>query len=193
MVEPQTPMAISPLSHEMDVRRLKSAGDTIIIHPKKNVLKNLAKAHGLIEITQFEAKLLVRPWRKNGARLTGKFKANVVHACSVTLLPVPQSIEAEFEANFAPLADAGRIVPQRDVTDGATLYDLDDDGPDYFEGAIIDVGAALEEFFGLELDPYPRADGAALPEHVQLSPEVESIEKPSPFAGLVHWKPNGDK
>lgn len=192
MTEPQSPIATSPLTHEMDVRRLKSGGDHLMIQPKKNVLKALAEAHDLLEITQFEAKLVVRPWRKNGARLTGQFKANVVHPCSVTLKPVPQSIKAEFEANFAPLADAQRITPQRDVSDGATLYDIDDDGPDYFEGATIDVGAAIEEFFGLELDPFPRADDAALPNEVQLTPEVEAAEKPSPFAGLANWKPKAD-
>lgn len=192
MDEPQLPLSKSPISHEIDVRRLKSAGDTIIVHPKKNILKTLAAAHGLIEISHFEAKLLVRPWRKNGARLTGQFKASVSHACSVTLKPVEQSIEAEFEANFIPLADAHRIAAPRDVTDGAALYDVDDDGPDYFEGATIDIGATLEEFFGLELDPYPRADDAVLPDQVQLTPEIEAAEKPSPFAGLANWKPNSD-
>lgn len=183
----------SPLSQIVDVRRIKQAGETIRLQPKKNVLAALAKAQGLLEITHFNATLVLRPWRKNGAKLVGNVHADVIHACSVTLKPVPQTIIADFEARFAPMSDLTRA-PKRavDVEDGALLLDFDDDEPDYFEGATIDIGATLEEYFALELDPYPRADNAALPESVVLTEQDIIDEKPSPFAGLANWKQNAD-
>lgn len=183
----------SPLSHIVDVRRIKQSGEIIKVRPKKNVLAALAEAQGLLEITQFEAKLTLRPWRKNGAKLIGAIKAGVIHPCSVTLKPVPQSITSEFEANFLPIS-ALKHPPRHkiDVEDGALLLDFEDNEPDYFEGATIDIGATLEEFFALELDPYPRADDAELPESVVLTEEQIIDEKPSPFAGLANWKEKSD-
>lgn len=179
----------SPLSHIVDVRRIKQSGEITKVQPKKRVLADLAEAQGLLEVTHFDAKLVLRPWRKNGAKLSGTIKAEVVHACSMTLDPVQQSISAEFENNFAPIGDLKRAPkPKMDVEDGALLLDFDDNEPDYFEGATIDIGATLEEYFALELDPYPRADHAALPKAVVLTEDDIQEDKPSPFADLAKWK-----
>ena len=187
------PIEVSPLSHIKDVRRIKQAGETIKVQPKKPILIALAKAHGLIEITRFDAKLVLRPWRKNGAKLIGQFHADVIHPCSVTLKPVPQSITAEFETNFAPLSAHKQMSkPKIDIEDGALLLDFEDDEPDYFEGASIDIGATLEEFFALELTPYPRADDASLPHNVVLGLEDIEDDKPSPFAALANWNKNNN-
>lgn len=179
----------SPLSHEVDVRRIKQSGEMIKLQPKKHILAQLAEAQGLLEITRFNAQLVLRPWRKNGAKLTGSFSAEIIHACSVTLEPVHQSISAEFENKFAPIGDLNRAPkPKLDVEDGALLLDFEDDEPDYFEGATIDIGATLEEYFALELDPYPRSEHAKLPKAVVLEQAEIDDDKPSPFAGLANWK-----
>ncbi len=46
---------------------------------------------------------------------------------------------------------------------GEIVIDVEgEDSPEVFEGDSIDVGALAEQFFGLDIDPYPRKQGAAL-------------------------------
>jgi hypothetical protein len=153
--------ATSPISFRVNVARLPQKGMPVIINATTEQRKELAAVHGLLEVEKLEARLLVAPWNRNGVRVSGNVEADVVQACVVTLEPVPDHIDAEIDSLFLPQdSKLGRLGFEGG---GEIVIDVEgEDSPEVFEGDSIDVGALAEEFFGLDIDPYPRKQGAAL-------------------------------
>jgi uncharacterized metal-binding protein YceD (DUF177 family) len=100
----------------------------------------------------------------------GVLAAEVEQACIVTLEPVRQSVDERFAVRFVPEG-------QESEDDDPESIDELPYGP-----AGIDLGEAAAEQLALALDPYPRADGAALDE----APEADAA---NPFAALRGRRP----
>ena len=96
----------------------------------------------------------------------GRLYAQVTRVCVVSAEDFETSVEDEFELRFVP---AGT---ERDDPDP----DLPDEVP--YQSDIIDLGEATAEQLGLALDPYPRMEGA-------MVPDSEDNESLSPFAALA--------
>jgi uncharacterized metal-binding protein YceD (DUF177 family) len=138
----------------------------------------LAQRFAIISVDRLAARVsLRRVAGKTMVRLNGRFAADVVQSCVVTLEPVPAHLEEDFEMIFSPgpAADANEVVVDLDI----------EDPPEPIPNGIIDIGEATAEHLALALDPFPRAPGA----------RVEGIEaagplppKPSPFAALAALK-----
>ena len=110
-------------------------------------------------------------------RLAGRFVADVVQSCVVTLDPVAVRLEEDFELIFSPgpADDAGEVVVELDARDP----------PEPIPNGIIDIGEATAEHLALALDPFPRAPGA----RAQPIDEDQTVPpKPSPFAALAALK-----
>jgi len=152
--------ADSPLSFDVDVRRLPSRGFPVAIAADDEARAALAAAHGLEAVDSFAAELLVERWGRDGVKVTGRIRAAIVQACVVTLEPVPATIDVPVEAVFLP--ETSKLWTG---AGGEILIDPDGpDAPESFAGDTVDVGVLAEEFFELAIDPYPRAPGAALAE-----------------------------
>lgn len=174
-----------PISHEVSVARLPQKGMSIRLTASAAELIALANAHGLISVDEFQAELLVSKWRRDGVRITGQVKANIVQTCSITLEPLPALIDADIDALFVP--ESSKLARPKLDEDGEMILDADGpDAPETFTGDQLDIGAIAEEFFALSIDPYPRKPGAAL----DLVQEIEEIKpaKVSPFAKLAQLK-----
>jgi uncharacterized metal-binding protein YceD (DUF177 family) len=92
----------------------------------------------------------------------------------VTLEPVVQRVDAPLDL---------RILP-----DGDEPSDEDPNSPDEIEsqGGLVDLGEAVAEQLSLALDPYPRTEGAVLPEpEVEAAPEEPEPTRPNPFGKLA--------
>jgi len=114
-------------------------------------------------------------------RVRGHLKAHVTQACVVTLEPVPEQIDEEFELIYGPEPDpeSEEIVVDMDVLDP----------PEPIIGNAIDIGEAVAEHLALALEPFPRKDGAEFPESPPPPPEDDEPEvKPNPFAALAALK-----
>lgn len=96
----------------------------------------------------------------------GHLHARITQTCIVSLDDFDSTVDETFRIRFVP---AGQESDDLDP-------EADDEIP--FEASTIDLGEATAEQLGLALDPYPRMDGAALPE-----PEAEPAAHP--FAGLA--------
>ena len=96
----------------------------------------------------------------------GRLRAEVTRVCVASAEEFATPVEEDFEIRFVP---AGT---ERDDPDP----DLPDEIP--YEGMTIDLGEAATEQLGLALDPYPRMDGATLP-------EFDEDEDTSPFSVLA--------
>lgn len=144
----------------------------------------LARRFSLLGLDRLEARVWLRKGRgRVKLRLTGRLNAAVIQECVVTLEPAPGQIDHEFEILYGEAED------EREVELAPTDHDLEPlDG-----GDTLDIGEAVAQELGLNLDPYPRAPGArhapgaALPD--SGSSAAEAPEKPAgrpdnPFAVL---------
>ena len=136
----------------------------------------LAERFGLQSIEEFSSVLMVRFLRREKAiRLRGKLTAKVVQSCVVSMAPVENAIEEEFEVLFR---DEKQI--DRDEIDDIVQFEpyIDDQ---------IDIGEIVSEELALALDPYPRSSELA---DKVLGPYLPEPEDPAmkPFAALAALK-----
>lgn len=172
----------SPVSFPVHVARLPEKGLPVSFSADAESRAALAAQHGLEDVLEFSADLLVTRWKKDGVRVSGKVGARIVQQCVVTLEPLENRIEEEVEALFVP---EGSSLARPYDPSGEILVDAEgEDAPEPFSGDTVDVGAVAEEYFELAIDPYPRKPGARIPAGLEPQPE----DKPNPFAKLAALK-----
>jgi uncharacterized metal-binding protein YceD (DUF177 family) len=136
----------------------------------------LAERFGLRTIEVFSSALTIRFLRREKAiRLRGKITAKVVQSCVVSMAPVENAIEEEFEVLFR---DENQV--DRDEIDDIVQFEP------YSEDQI-DIGEIVSEELALALDPYPRSQELA---DEVLGPYLPELEGPAmkPFAVLAALK-----
>lgn len=171
------------IPHMVSVARLPQNGMPLTLKASEKELKALAEAHDLISVQSFAADLLVKKWRKDGVKITGRVAADITQSCVVTLEPLDARVESEIDAVF--VQEGSKLARPPLSPNGEIVIDYEGaDIPETFSGDAIDAGALAEEFFGLAIDPYPRKPGAALETALEDAPEVA---KPSPFAKLLKF------
>lgn len=151
----------SPVSFRVHVARLPQKGMRVVVEADARQRVALAAAHGLVSVTRYRADLLVTPWRRNGIKVAGTVKADIVQECVVTLEPLDANVSAAVEGLYLP--EDSKLGRQGFEGGGEIMLDVEGpDAPELFSGDSIDAGALAEEFFGLALDPYPRKSGASI-------------------------------
>ena len=142
----------------------------------------IAKALGLVSLERLEAVLELSGWF-DGARIDGRWSADIVQTCGVSLEEFPTALSGEFTIHAVPEGSAHAAAESDEIE---IEIDLEaEDPPDVLENDVIDLGAYVVEHLALEIDPFPRKPGAVFepPE-----PEVET----SPFAALLKLKTDPD-
>lgn len=181
-------MTVKPaLTYPVAVGNLPQKGLNVTIGTTEGERAALAGEHGLEAVKSFDAELLLTRWKKNGIRIRGHVDAEIVQACVVTLDPVTSKIAEEIDTIFVP--ENSRLAKIRLDESGELLLDAEGaDIPETFTGDKIDLGAVVEEFFELAIDPYPRKPGTAPDGEPMVYGSGEEEEKPdSPFAKLSDW------
>lgn len=152
----------------------------------------LMRRFDLMGLKDFAVEADVKKWRR-GVRVTGRITAEVVQRCIVTLEPVPDKIDEEFDRGFLPEKDiVGDVKPGQEVEieDDYELGDL----PDIL-GDTLDLGELASEALSLALNPYPRAEGEE-PLDLQAAPPGETPiqdEDLKPFASLAAYREKLEK
>ena len=123
------------------------------------------------------ATLLLEPWGRGGARVTGAVHGEVTQVCVVSLEPFPATVDEDVDARFAPQAVANSGSTAAKETRTFSL--ADEDEPDPVIDGKIDLGALTAEFFALGLDPYPHKPGAVFEQ------STKSEVTDSPFSALA--------
>ena len=142
---------VSPLRVLLPAGPLPQDGRRIAFKATPEDCARLAAALQVDRLTAMGANLMARPFRKDGARVTGRFSAVVVQKSVVTLEPVEQRIDEPFEATFLREARA----PRRQVEAEPTEIVIDpeaEDPPEPFVGDRIDLGPRLYEALALGTD-----------------------------------------
>lgn len=171
--------------YEIVVDELPRTGRHYKLEPDAEILTALAHRFGLLDLTSFKADIHVRPLASAPIyRVIGTITAACSQACVVTLKPVEQTIEEEFELEFAP----GVNLP-----DELELSLEDEDPCEAIIDGKIDLGELAAQQLSLAIDPYPRAGDADLEqlrdEAAKSGRDFEvNAGKASPFAALSKLK-----
>lgn len=142
----------------------------------------LARRFGLVSLDRFEASLELRLERGSTAiRVLGRFEADLVQSCVVTLAPVPARLVETVDLLYSL---GGRGESQGEEV----LIDVDqDDPPETIGPGGLDLGEALAQQLAVALDPYPRAEGADI-EALEWSASADAEGDEGPFAALAQLR-----
>lgn len=172
-------------SFPVKVGHISANAVTVRISADPSDLARLKAQWDVREVRSFEAEVALGRWKRDGVRLKGHVIVSIIQDCVVTLDPVAQQIEEDFEAIFLP--ESSRLAKR--MQDGSAEIVLDPEGPDLpetFTGDSIDVGAVAAEFAALAIDPYPRKPGVDFADRIESDSSQD--KKPSPFAVLQSLK-----
>ncbi|MGA2638909.1 YceD family protein [Methylocella sp.] len=188
----------SNLSRIVEVDEVPEGGLQIAIRADAAERAAIAKSAGLIAVESLEAALEIAKQGEGKFKVVGPLRARIVQTCVVSLEPFESEIHAEVAADFA--GHARKSLPRRSrstrdaareaeaVDDLAQSFAAQLDAPDPIVDGRIDLGALVEEFLVLYLDPYPRKPGVRF-EGAEFSGAPD--EAASPFAMLKKLK-DGD-
>ena len=177
------------LRYPVSVQRLPQKGVSVKIEADEKERAALRDFHELEDVRSFRADLQFVPWKKDGIRVRGAVKADIVQACVVTLEPIETSIDAEIDALYVP--ENSRLARLPVDENGELIISAEGpDVPETFSGDLLDAGAIAEEFFELAIDPYPRKEGAepVSPIVVDDDNDTGATRPSNPFAALKDWK-----
>lgn len=169
----------------ISVSRLPKNGMPILFDAREDERAALARRLDIPMVESLKADVMVEAWRSEGVRIVGRYSADVVQSCVVTLEPVRQAIEEEIDLIFVP--EQSRLARPTSTVDGEIHLDPEgEDIPETYSGDRLDFGEILSELLALALDPYPRAPGIDF-EDFDTDPEPD-VGKVSPFAKLESLK-----
>ncbi len=112
--------------------------------------------------------------------LTGAVSASLTQRCVVSMEPTATRLEEQIERRFTP---GGRMKESKN-------FDPEDEDSPELLTEEIDVGEIAAETAVLAIDPYPRADDAALEQRFAAPPGAKPLDDDAvkPFAGLEALK-----
>jgi len=157
-------MSALEFSRPLRVAGVPAAGQRLVLEANAAECAALAVRFGILSVEGLRAELALRPDAAGGIAVDGRLSARVVQACVVSLEPVAQQVTEEF---------AFRILP-----DGTEPSDsLEDEDEVELEHGFAELGEVVAQYLSLALDPYPRAEGAELP-------DAATDDSANPFAAL---------
>lgn len=175
----------APFSYLVKVGHISANPVQVRLEADERERQGLAKLWQVSAVNELRAELQIGRWKKDGIRIKGRVKGELVQACVVTLEPVVSRFSEEIEQIYVP--EGSKLA--RIVIDGVAEMVLDPDGPDApetFVGDTIDAGVLVSEFAALAIDPYPKKEGVEFAGHADTP--ADEVRRPSPFAALKDWK-----
>ena len=163
-----------PWSAPVRVEDVPESGRHVRLDADAAIRAAVAKAIGVLEVSQLRAEFDVTRQGRDGLRVTGEVSATASQSCVVTLEPVIDQVTEDVDLRFSP--DAAETT----LSDQAESPDVDP--PEPLIGGAVDLGAIAVEFLALGLDPYPRKPG------VIFQAPASDDDALNPFAALATLK-----
>jgi len=166
----------------VNITRLLPAGESVELSIDEDALAYIAPEIGVETVSRLAVTLNMKPWRKNGCIITGKFNGEVKQTCVATLEPMLNKLKGEFERYFLLENDMQR--PEPDIIDGEMILNPDqDDFPDLISGEKINLWEIVVEELNLQIDLFPRSIEAT--PGLEESKTQETIQQThTPFSDL---------
>jgi len=139
----------------------------------------LAERFGLLALDTLTATLSLKRGRGGLIQVRGRFEAEVVQACVVTLEPVRARLRESFTVAFGTGSTA---------TSGEVVIGLEEDPPEELIEGRIDLGETVVQQLAVALDPYPHAPGAGERCTAPDQREAGAEKTASPFAALARLR-----
>ncbi|MFY0613879.1 MAG: DUF177 domain-containing protein [Hyphomicrobiaceae bacterium] len=139
----------------------------------------ISRIFGDAKCLTLAAMYTIDPQAPGKYRVFGEVTARLEQICGVTLEPIEQTVDEAFDVEF-------RAGARRDFNKDADFDALGDDDPEPIEHGEIQIGRFVCEVVASAIDPFPRADDAALDQFESVAPDSES--NPNPFAALARLK-----
>lgn len=165
----------------------------LTIEPNEEQIEALERRLDLVRLSGVVAKLtLTRTQGGHSVHVRGNVSAHVVQKCVVTLDPVDDVIEEDFEAWFADPDQAVSLTRIRHdkKSKGERPVLSESDDPEPMIDGQVDVGELVTQYLSLALNPYPHAEGVSY--QGGDSSESDDTGGPNalknPFAALKEWK-----
>ena len=182
-------MNIDPeYSHIVQVSELGDRPLEIDLTANEQERAALTQRLKISSLEQFEAHVSLVLLKSGDVDVVASFKADVIQPCTVTLDPVTSNLSAEFKLTYSPFIEEDEGDEEDEEDDDEVFEDLNNrrDPPEPLVDQKIDVGEALIEQLALEINPFPRVQGAVFEGYVSGSKsEKESgFKKKNPFAAL---------
>ena len=169
------------LTYPIDLSDSTHAGTVFEIIADAETTLRLAKWADVRSVPSFRAQVTIKRLSDIRFSFEAEIEADVEQVCVVTLEPMVThlalSVRRELQYSDMPEQNHGEL----------TLAAGDDDAPDTIDTLHYDIAAPLLEEFLLNIDPYPRKDGAFFD---AINPEDAPI---SPFSVLKSWKKNDER
>ena len=152
---PQPPLNTPEFSRLVAVESLKIGSTEQKLAAMAAECTELAKRFDLLTLDQLSAHLkITRKGQGETLRVivSGHLVASLTQSCIITLEPVASRIEADFETVFDTADDSEN-----------NDSDIDSDNDEIREPIIdgmIDLGEMVAQNLAIEINPFPRADGA---------------------------------
>ena len=164
-----TSLNAPPLSRLVRVDPLPRDGLDVTVEASMEERAKLAAFNDLMALDKLVAVFQLHPLAKGQVRVVGRLQADVVQRCVVTLDPVPARVDAPISVDFAPDGQEEKV-------------DEDEDAFEPILDGMIDLGQIAAEFLTLNLDPYPRKQGATF----EAPADIDDVEpRESPFKKLA--------
>jgi uncharacterized metal-binding protein YceD (DUF177 family) len=137
----------------------------------------LAERFGLLSLDRLIADLKLKRADAGLIQVRGRFEAEVVQACVVTLEPVRSRLSEGFTVAFTTASGGDP---------GAVVIDPEDEDPpeELIEGRI-DLGEMVAQQLAVALDPYPHAPGIAAETDASDQDDAREEKTVNPFAALA--------
>jgi len=169
--------ADNEFSRVFEIDELPAEGRALHIEAKPAERAALARRFGILRLDAVAADATLTPAGR-AIRVAGRFDADVVQACVVTLEPVATHVSEVFSVLF-----------ERDATvaaaDRVHLIDPDEEDIDILTGSTIDLGEVVAEQLALALPAYPRKPGAEFGAYTtDPGAEKPAAAAPTAFSGL---------
>lgn len=175
--------ALPEFSHPVHVDGLAHGETLLDLSARPAECAALAKRYGVDAVRYLTASVTLQPLPGDDVRLSARFESGLTQQCVVTLELTETTVSGEFSRVFSahPIDEA----------DGHEI-EFDAEAPDPADtiiDGVIDVGEVLAEQVALEIDPFPRAEGAAFEVASPAADAAVAVdERPNPFAKLADLK-----
>lgn len=179
----------------IDVTKLSADPKTFHIEASDDERLDLAHRMGIVSVESAVADVTLQMGRGKIIHAIATLRAVVTQACVVSLAPVTEHIEEQFEGWFGGDDSAvsfARAKSDREAKKSGMEVEILEESvdPEPIVGGKIDIGEFVTQNLCLALNPYPHAPGVQHDMGVdsrEQAPEGASIRK-NPFEALKDWK-----
>lgn len=163
-------------SHVVKLDEIGAGAANVNIFADADARAGLAARFGLAALDELKANLALSR-NAQGVLTTGRFRAVLTQYCVATGDPVPTVLDEPMTIRFVREPAVG--------ADSEIELQADECDTMFYDGQSVDLGEAVAQSLGLELDPYPRSHGAQ--ERLKAA-GVKAEDEVGPFGALAGIK-----